>query len=182
MFKEFFNDNYAYKSHKSNETCDPTKLKDHFEKHFQLPNRLVMPDEIRQMPEYMKHLQDIPIDSMRQGPPDEEEIIEAVKKLKNGKSSFDIPAELLKASSKSPIVLEMLLKMFDEIWQKRCAPADFGNTKMTAIFKNKGDIKDPRMYRMIQTSKLLSKLLSIILLQRMKTCYEMQIMDYQLAF
>ena len=80
LFKEFFKDNYAFKSHKSNETCEPSRLKEHFEKHFQLPQHLVMPKEIAEMPQYMKHLQDIPVDSMKQGPPDEEEIRDAIKK------------------------------------------------------------------------------------------------------
>ena len=53
---------------------------------------------------------------------------------------------------------------------------------MTAIFKNKGEILDPKMYRMIQTSKLHSKLLSIILLERIKPWYEKQILSYQIGF
>ena len=57
-----------------------------------------MPDEIRQMLEYMKHLQDIPIDSMRQGPPDEEELRRVIKKMKSGKASCDVPMEYIKQS------------------------------------------------------------------------------------
>ena len=45
MFKEFFNDNYAYKSHKSNETCESSRLKEHFEKHFELPQNLTTPEK-----------------------------------------------------------------------------------------------------------------------------------------
>ena len=59
MFKEFFKDNYAFKSHKSNETRDPKKLKEHFEKHFQLPQKLVMPDELVEIPEYPTMIEDI---------------------------------------------------------------------------------------------------------------------------
>ena len=144
LFKEFFKNNYAFKSAKPTETCDPTKLKEHFEKHFTLPPNPTTPEEIEKVPQYMKHLQEISIDQMKQGPPDELEIKGAIKKLKNGKSSSDVPAEVLKTSSKSPVVMEILLEIFEEIWKTKKTPEDFGNTKMTAIFKNKGEILDPR--------------------------------------
>lgn len=78
--------------------------------------------------------------------------------------------------------MELLKALFDEVWKNKCAPPNFVDTKMTAIFKKKGDPKDPSKYRMIQTSNLLSKILSTILLQRIIPWYERQLKDYQLAF
>ena len=37
-----------------------------------------------------------------------------------------------------------LKKMYDDIWKNKEVPPDFGNTKMTAIHKNKGSKKDPK--------------------------------------
>lgn len=82
LFKEFFKNNYAFKSAKPTETCDPIKLKEHFEKHFELPPNLPIPEEIEKIPQHMQHLQEISIDSIKQGPPDEQEIEDAMKKLK----------------------------------------------------------------------------------------------------
>ena len=59
LFKEFFKNNYAFKSAKPTETCDPIKLKEHFEKHFTLPSNLTTPEEIEKVPQYMQHFQEI---------------------------------------------------------------------------------------------------------------------------
>lgn len=66
-------------------------------------------------------------------------------------------------------MLGELERIFEDIWEKKRTPSDFGDTKMTAILKNKGSGKDPKCYRIIQSSKLLSKLLSVLILQRISS-------------
>ena len=44
----------------------------------------------------MQHLQSISTESIQNNVPDKQEIIKALKKLKNGKAANDIPSELLK--------------------------------------------------------------------------------------
>ena len=141
-----------------------------------------VPKEIIEMPEYLKHLKDIPVDTIVQGVPSELEIANAIRKLKNGKSSADIPAELLKYAISSPEAMKELKMIFEEIWKEKKVPPHFGNSRMTAIFKNKGKITDPKMYRMIQTSKITTKLLSMIILQRISPWIENQLLQYQLGF
>ena len=75
IFKEFFKDNSTFKSHRSKDTVDPKLLKEHFENHFDVLKNLVTPEEIIEMPDYLKHLQEI--DSIKQGPPYEIEISNA---------------------------------------------------------------------------------------------------------
>ena len=182
LFKTFKKNVSSFKKHTSTQSCDPQQLKEHFEKHFDLPGNMEVPKEIIEMPEYLKHLKDIPVDTIVQGVPSELEIANAIRKLKNGKSSADIPAELLKYAISSPEAMKELKMIFEEIWKEKKVPPHFGNSRMTAIFKNKGKITDPKMYRMIQTSKITTKLLSMIILQRINPWIENQLLQYQLGF
>lgn len=65
LFKKIFKNNYAFKSHKSNETCEPSRLKEHFENTFNSYKIWSYKTKIAGMPQYMKHLQEIYADSMR---------------------------------------------------------------------------------------------------------------------
>ena len=56
MFKAFTTRSSAFKKHNTKQTCSPERLKDHFENHFNLPEGLVPPEEIAEMPEYLKNL------------------------------------------------------------------------------------------------------------------------------
>ena len=53
-----------------------------------------MPDEIESIPQYLNHLKEIPVGSIRQGSPNKDEIRSALKKLKNGKKSSIISPNL----------------------------------------------------------------------------------------
>lgn len=80
LFKEFFKDNSTFKSHRSKDTVDPKLLKEHFKNHFDIPQNLVTLEEKTEMPDYLKHLREIPVDSIKQGPRCEIEISNAIKK------------------------------------------------------------------------------------------------------
>ena len=58
--------------------------------------------ELQEIPEFIKVLQQISIDSIKITPPDEVEIKNVLKRLKNGKSANDIPAEFFKYAKESP--------------------------------------------------------------------------------
>ena len=72
-----------------------------------------VPKEIIELPDYLKHLKDIPVESIKPWAPDESEIENAIRKIKNGKSSADIPAELLKTAISSPEVIKEVKVIFE---------------------------------------------------------------------
>ena len=78
------------------EECDPKVLKEHFETHFDLKEQLEIPEEIATPPEYLKHLREISTDSIKQGPPDEEELKSAIKNSKTENHLRTVPQNFTK--------------------------------------------------------------------------------------
>ena len=83
-------DNHPFKSVSKNTKCDPGKLKDYFYNHF--PN----PDELMNAPNFINQLINIGTTPMKTSPPETDKIDAALKQLKNGKASNNIPAAFLK--------------------------------------------------------------------------------------
>jgi len=98
LFKSIKSDGSTFKSTKQMNKCDPDKLIDFFRKHFDLfIEEISEPAELKDIPEYIKHLQRISCDSINSEPPSKDElIISTLKSLKNGKASNDLPAEFYK--------------------------------------------------------------------------------------
>ena len=86
---------------------------------------------------------DLPIDCNK---PTREEIRKAIQQLKNGKSAGpdNIPAEALKANTETTV--DMLLPLFEKIWEEEQIPADWKEGFLIKIPK-KGDLSNCANYR-----------------------------------
>ena len=153
-------------------------------KHFGLESHIEDPIELKEIPEFIKVLQQIPIDSIKTVPPDETEITDVLKKLKNGKSANDIPAEFFKYARQSPSLLTEMMKLLSVIWQTYEIPSSFRHSKLIALWKglSKGSPKDPKTYRGLQIGSSLCKIMIIIILDRLKIWYDKQLLDNQNGF
>ena len=114
--------------------------------------------------------------------PKREEIIESISKLRNQKSSIDIPGELVKLAISSEQFVETIHNFYSEIWEKGEVPDTFGKGEISALFKNKGSMKDPSKYRGITLSTILSKILVNILLARLNKTYDGVLYEGQMGF
>ena len=101
----------------------------------------------------------------------EQEIRQAVKKLKNEKSPFldKIRNEMIKASLES--LMPVYIKLFNLILQSGKMPDIWCQGLITPIYKS-GDKGDPTNYRGICVSSCLGKLFSSILNQRLYLYFE----------
>ena len=104
LFRCVKSDGSTFKNTKSSNKCDPEALGKHLKKHFSLMTSVEEPVE----PEFIKILQQIPIDMIKTDPPSEDEIKKVLKRLKNSKSANDIPAKFFKYAHQSPeLIAEM---------------------------------------------------------------------------
>ena len=69
--------------------------------------------------------------------PTRQEIVDIIKKKKNGKSTPDVKNEMLKFSGESTI--NFLYPLFVEIWNNECIPSIWNRGYITCLYKGKGD-------------------------------------------
>ena len=107
---------------------------------------------------------------LQEGPPSDpitaNEVIEALKKLRSGKSCGDdgLYAEMLKTNHRG--LLDLIAKVFSEILHGTTdIPAEWGISRLTCLYK-KGDATLPKNYRPIAMIPVLNKLFSVVLLRR----------------
>ena len=114
-------------------------------------------------------------------PPTKEEVIEAIKKLKNGKAAGPdgIPAEALKADVE--MTANMLLPVFKKIWEEEEIPADWKEGHIIKLPK-KGDLSNCDNYRGITLLSIPGKIFNRILLERMKGPVDKILRDNQAGF
>ena len=84
-------------------------------------------------------------------PPEKDEIVGILKKLKNGKSSNDLPAVYLKSAIESEKLNE-ILNLYKTVWLSKKIPFKWGHSKLVTIWKGKakGKADDPSAYGGIQ--------------------------------
>ena len=68
-------------------------------------------------------------------PPDKEEIRKNIKKLKNKKTSTDMPAEFLKAAMESESYITALESLYRETWVDVVIPELWRKTTITPLYK-----------------------------------------------
>ncbi|XP_061175584.1 uncharacterized protein LOC133184509 [Saccostrea echinata] len=100
-------------------------------------------------------------------PPTRAETIKALKKLKSGKAAGPdgIPPEALKADIKTSA--DMLLPLLQKIWSERKVPADWKKGHLVKLPK-KGDLGQCKNWRGIMLLSVPSKILTRIILERLK--------------
>ena len=114
-------------------------------------------------------------------PPTKEEIMKAIKKLKNGKAAGpdEIPSEALKADAEA--TAEMLLPLFRKIWEEEEIPHDWKEGHIIKIPK-KGDLSKCDIYRGITLLSTPGKIFNRIILDRMKYAVDDTLRDNQAGF
>ena len=110
----------------------------------------------------------------------EQEIRQAVKKLRNEKSPFidKIRHEMITASLES--LMPVYIRLFNLILQSGKMPDIWCQGLITPIYKS-GDKSDPTNYRVICVSSCLGKLFSSILNQRLHLYFEKKTRYYTIS-
>ena len=185
LFRTMKSDNSSFKIIKRKNNCESEKLKTHFSQHFNPTfTSSTEPEELKNLPKHMQHLQSISTESIQNIVPDKQEIIKALKKLKNGKAANDIPSELLKYAVDCEPLLTELERLIGIVWKTETTPSMWSHTKLVALWKGaaKGSSKDPSAYRGLQIGSTLCKLTIAIILDRLKSWYDEQLLDQQQGF
>ena len=158
--------------------CPLPKLRGHFQNHFNLhPLPENFPPELENPPEYITKLRHVgQYDTINQEPPNQEEILFHIHKMKNNKAANDLPAEFLKAAADGdPKILKDLEDIFSQAWEGNEVPDDWGLAKIESLYKNKGKRGDPTMYRGLSITSTVSKLYMMIIVERLTPWYNEQL-------
>ncbi len=109
------------------------------------------------------------------------ELMTAVNKLKLNKSSGpdSIPNEVIKASA--PIMLEILLKLFNSILNNGVYPPSWNKAYLSLLHKKENPL-DPSNYRGISITSCLSKLFNSIINERLLQVLETKLTKVQHGF
>ena len=184
LYRLFKSGDTSFTDIKTARKCDPSKLKEHFKKHFTAAETNELPYEFIEIPDFISDLRNIPAQELKSGPPDEKELLDVIRNLKDGKSSNNIPIEFIKYSLGSKDFISEMIKLFKSIWETNAIPSCWGHSKLIALWKgpSKGKVDDPKTYRGLQIGSSLCKILIVIILNRLKAWYESQLTDQQQGF
>ena len=176
-------DNTAFKDTNKKPRCSPNVLKDYFMKHFNISPMNDEPIELINAPEFIKKLQNIKYE-LNNSPPELEELNNTIKKLKNGKAASDIPTECLKSAMNCLEFQKEMVSLYKTIWETNKIPNEWGHSKLVSIWKGaaKGSCTDPMTYRALQIGSSLCKIVVVIIITRLKSWYESQLLDQQQGF
>ena len=74
--------------------------------------------------------------------------------------------------------------MYRTIWETRIIPTEWGHSRLVALWKgsSNGKIENPEAYRALQIGSSLCKILVVIIINRISSWYEKQILDQQQGF
>ena len=114
-------------------------------------------------------------------PPSKTEIAKAIKSLKSGKAAGPdgIPPEALKADVQTST--DMLHPLLCKIWEQEQVPEDWKRGHLVKLPK-KGDLSSCNNWRGIMLLSIPGKILSRIILERMKTALDNTLRDEQAGF
>ena len=125
------------------------------------------------------HFNDVGIDTTHineeiNGPILWSEIEKAILKLKNNKSSGPdmILNEHIKSTYRLPAMREIIIKLFNIVFDTGLIPADWSVGNIIPIYKQKGDVTDPVNYRPITLLSCMGKLFTCIINNRLQTYSE----------
>lgn len=115
------------------------------------------------------------------GPPNQQEIKDAICQLKNRKSPGEdsIPAELLKAGGN--VSVERLESLFQNIWKSKAVPQDWRNAVIVPLYK-KGSKSECNNYRGISLLSVPGKVLTRIICNRLEPYLDKILRDGQCGF
>ena len=133
------------------------------------------PEETADIPEAQE---DLDIDTE---PPTKEEIVDAIKTLKNGKSpgQDNLDAELFKADPE--LAADILQPLFTSIWEGEKVPDDWTKGVIVKIPK-KGALNDCNNWRGITLLSVPSKILAKVIIRRMSDAVDNELRKEQAGF
>ena len=184
LFRKFKSDNSSFKNERPISKCEPSKLKAYFHKHFTSPQIEEEPIELEDVPEFITKLKQISTQKLNVMPPEEKEIVEVIKNLKETKASNDIPIAFIKCATDSKEFITEIVQLYQSVWETNVIPKCWGHSKLVALWKgaSKGKSNDATSYRGLQIGSSLCKILSIIIINRLKCWYDSQLLDQQQGF
>ena len=172
-----------YKMLKSTEIniIPPEKLteffKDHLsQRHVELQPEVSHPSEFPHiLPDHSEIITDTP--------PTSSEVQSAVKSFKNGKcrGTDKVSPEQLKYNNSHKLLLRITILLVT-IWTTFKVPSTWLVSSITCLFKNKGSRAEAKNYRGISIMATCSKILSAIIINRIRVCYEKLISNSQFRF
>ena len=174
-----------YKMHqKSSSTTIPKqKLHDHFSAHFNVGD-IEMPIELQQpenscLKDCLNQATDV-----NETPPDTEEVLTNMEKLKSGKCSGidDIKMESLKYGTGSTRLVLFIVTLLQLIWTCLVVPSIWTQAIISCIFKNKGAHSDASNHRAISITATLGRLLPMIIINRLQAIYNIILDQNQYGF
>ena len=160
-------------------TISNGKLKTHFEQHFAArPGEI--PQELKN-PERFPHMMDGQFD-INQGEPSRNEVKQVLPSFKNGRSwgTDKLKTEVLKYNSSEGLITYLLMLM-SLIWSTLKVPKTWLHSEITSIYK-KGSRSLASNYRGISICTNMSRILSKIIIARLKDAYECCISNSQYGF
>ena len=184
LFRSIKADGSTFKNTRHKSGCDPAQLKQHFINHFNQVIEIDDPIELREIPVFIKKLQEIKSDDIKTNPPDHNELRAILKKLKNGKGANDITAEHLKYAESSNELIEEMIHLYNTVWHTHTIPKFWGHSRLVSLWKGsvKGSKKDPKAYRALQICSTFCKIMIIVIINRIKSWYDRQLLDQQQGF
>ena len=171
--------NYTILKSGSKKCISNEKLKQHFESHFSARN-IPLPPELEKPEEYSFLAEErIPIN---EDVPTVKEIQDAVHTFKNGRNwgSDKMKTEGLKYNN-SNLLLERILALLTLIWSILAIPSAWLHSNITCLYK-KGIKSVGSNYRGISIGANMSRILSKIIIRRIKDAYEKHISEFQFGF
>ena len=150
----------------------PEKLteffKDHLsQRHVELQPEVSHPSEFPHiLPDHSEIITDTP--------PTSSEVQSAVK-------SFKVSPEQLKYNNSHKLLLHITIFLVT-IWTTFKVPSTWLVSSITCLFKNKGSRAEAKNYRSISIMATCSKILSAIIINRIRVCYEKLISNSQFGF
>ena len=106
------------------------------------------------------------------------EVEQAVKKLQNGRAAGEdeVVAEMLKNGGE--VMIDWLLEILQEVWRTKQLPSEWKKSIRVSMHKKK-DRKVCNNYRGISLLSIPGKVLSLVLLDRLETIIDPQLMEAQ---
>lgn len=184
LYRTFKEDSNGFIKSRSNAKCDEQKLSIFFKDHFSKKNNADTPIELIAEPCIKAQLNGDSSSKINFEPPEKEEILSIMKKLKNNKASNDISPSFIKCAAESDKVIKEIVKLYKLVWKSKEVPEKWGLSKLIALWKgaSKGSASDPKAYRALQIGSTLCKILVMIILERLKDWYDKSLLDQQQGF
>ena len=113
------------------------------------------------------------------GPITKAEVVEAIKKIKNGKASDNIPPRVMKGDTE--ITANIMINLMEDAWEKEEVPTKWKTGYIVKIAK-KGDLTNCRNWRGIQLLSLPSKAYTRLILERIRKALDAKLREEQAGF